>query len=79
MAIASLVIGIINIVYMFTLSRPFFHGPTIIGIVGLVLGILALRRKARRRIAIAGIVLNAIVIFSPIYVLLWLAFNMLPF
>jgi len=45
----------------------------LIGIVGLVLAILALRKKMRRRIAIAGIVLNSLAILFFITQLVLLA------
>ena len=63
MAIASLIIGILifPITFILGLVVPF---TSVVGvvmcIVGLVLGILALRRETRRRIAIAGIVLNSL-------------------
>ena len=65
MAIASLIIGIILIISVFSLLfSPIGAAIPIrpIGIVGLVLAILALRKKARRRIAVTGIVLDFLLI-----------------
>ena len=80
MAIASLIIGIFIIFNQFSAFltdmlygilygriEPGLIGP-MIGVVGLVLGILAFRRRKRRRIAIAGIVLNSLpilILFAP--------------
>jgi len=71
MAISSLIIGIVLILSVF----PAGGGMPIrlIGIVGLVLAILALRKKMRRRIAIAGIVLNSLAILFFITQLVLLA------
>ena len=73
MAIASVLIALISILGRFSYFLPFFYGallPIVMsfmaGIVGLVLGILAFRRKTRRRIAIAGIVLSSLVILFPV-------------
>jgi len=85
MAIASLIIGIVIIVtsfpalfHLFPRTWPLFLiyflqlSPPI-GMVGLAIGILALRRKARRRIAIAAIVLNSLVILFSIVLFVSLA------
>ena len=71
MAISSLIIGIVLILSVF----PAGGGMPIrlIGIVGLVLAILALRKKMRRRIAISGIVLNSLAILFFITQLVLLA------
>ena len=76
MAITSLIIGIVLIVSVFSpLFSPIGAAIPIrlIGIIGLVLAILALRKEARRRIAIAGIVLNSLSILWFIVQLLLLA------
>ena len=70
MAIASLIIGItlfLNECFLvfFRIGVPIPFGlfsNLVIGIVGLVLAILAIRKETRRRIAIAGIVLNSLAI-----------------
>jgi len=49
------------------LGSPMFALPA--GIAGLILGILAVRKKSKRGIAIAGIVLNAIVVLWFVAVL----------
>ncbi len=80
MAIASLIIGAFLVYNQFSAVltdmlygilygriQPELIGP-MIGVVGLVLGILAFRRKKRRKIAMAGIVLNSIpilILFAP--------------
>jgi hypothetical protein len=76
MAIASLIIGIVLILSVFSALFSPIGGAIpirLIGIVGLVLAILALRKKTRRRIAIAGIVLNSLAILCFITQLLLLA------
>lgn len=78
MAIISLVIGIIFLIAFGVSSRglplgfpglslgfvflgsPMFAVPA--GIVGLILGIIAVRKKSKRGIAIAGMVLNTVVV-----------------
>ncbi len=73
MAIISLVVGIICFLTSGVVSRALPLGiafnllgsPIIavpLGIAGLILGILAVRRKLERGIAIAGIVLNSLVV-----------------
>jgi hypothetical protein len=83
MAIASLIIGSIAFLNALSLYAPlvlpypiprviydlFILSPPI-GIVGLSLGILAVIRKKRGRIAIAGIVLNSIPILFVIFFLM---------
>ena len=72
MAIASLIIGIVLIISIFSpLVTPI--PMRLIGIVGLILAILALRKNQRPRIAIAGIVLNSLAILLFIVLLLLLA------
>jgi len=80
MSISSLIIGLILFIsipigsvfgmYIPTsvvfVMRNLWPATTAISIVGLVLGILALRRKTRQRIAIAGIVLNSLVILYDV-------------
>ena len=76
MAITSLIIGIVLIV---SILSPLFSPLVtpipmrLIGIVGLILAILALRKNKRPRIAIAGIVLNTLAILLFIVLLLLLA------
>jgi F420-0:gamma-glutamyl ligase-like protein len=70
MAFASLVIGavliIITYLSLFLLKIPvYIYIYMGIGVIGFVLGILAARRKARRWIAVTGMVLNLIAIFWP--------------
>jgi hypothetical protein len=75
-AIASLIIGVVLILSIFSaLFLPIGRAIPIrlIGILGLVLAILAFKKKARRRIAIAGIVLNSLAILCFITQLLLLA------
>ncbi len=71
MAIASLIIGIFIILSVF----PAGGGMPIrlIGIIGLVLAILALRKKTKRRIAIVGLALNSLAILFFITQLILLA------
>lgn len=77
MAAASLVIGIIFLAAVWTTVSRLVGIPSlplgILGsyefalpasIVGLILGILAVRKKSKRAIATAGIVLNAIILLS---------------
>jgi len=76
MAIASLIIGIVLII---SILSPLFSPLVtpipmrLIGIVGLILAILALRKNKRLRIAIAGMVLNSLAILLFIVLLLLLA------
>ena len=76
MAITSLIIGIVLIV---SILSPLFSPLVtpipmrLIGIVGLILAILALRKNKRLRIAIAGMVLNSLAILLFIVLLLLLA------
>lgn len=91
MAIASLVIGIIFVAAIGVsrglstgiLGLPFGFG--ILGsfqfalpasIIGLVLGIFAIRKKTKRGFAIAGIVLNAIVVLWFVAIMaVWATFG----
>jgi hypothetical protein len=76
MAITSLIIGIVLIV---SILSPIFSPLVtpipmrLIGIIGLILAILALRNNKRPRIAIAGIVLNSLAMLLFIVLLLLLA------
>ena len=65
MAIASLIIGSIWFLTFWWIDLT-FPIPTILGIIGLTMGIMALRRNQRRKIAIAGIVLSSIEILHPV-------------
>ena len=85
MAIAYLVIGLVVII-LGLLSRfaisiiiplrflSFFGVGTMysfpIGIIGLILGIVAARKKPKRAIAITGIILNALIVLLPIAVII---------
>jgi hypothetical protein len=69
MAIISLVLGLAAVGVYFR----GFHTMTVpIGIIGLILGVIAVIRKSKRGVAIAGIILNAIVVLWPVGALiLW--------
>ncbi len=76
LAIASLVLGILSCVYeMLVMGALFFIGfsgfyvlSLILGIIGVVLGVLGIKRS--KGISVAGIVINGIAILSSIFFLI---------
>ncbi len=65
MGIASLVLGIVSIIFIFV---PFIWIISIItAIVGLILGIISLAKKENKRKSIAGIILSALTILLSIF------------
>ncbi len=64
LSVASMVIGLVSVVFFWTFLCP---------IVGLVLGIVGIRREpAGRGFAVAGLILNGILLLIPVVVLVFL-------
>ena len=64
LSVASMVIGLVSVVFFWTFLCP---------IVGLVLGIVGIRREpAGRGFAVAGLILNGVLLLIPVVVLVFL-------
>ena len=79
MAITSLVIGItyiaLGLLNIGTLGMMLSLGSRgytfIVSLVGLILGIIAVTRKTKRGLAVAGIILNAVPILGTVAFFVW--------
>lgn len=72
MGIASLILGLVSLVGFWLVFGPILAIPA--GIVGIVLGVIALVKKQQKGMAIAGIILSAAgVLVAVAFVVYWLS------
>ena len=78
LGVASIVLGVCGMLIFFLFITRFIRGMTpliialIIGLIGLVVGITSFRREGRKtRLAVLGIIISALAMFSVLLFSLW--------